>query len=247
MHTVKKGFKRMANMYEEKQEQRRQRLLEKAAAARKKSDEILDDAHERHQVLLGSGGQPILYDHYSAKKHLNDQRQLNNSFRRSVKELEKAEYYEEKAKSVGTGGISSDDPEAIAKLEEKIAALTAEKGKTPAEYAEIRRLKKRVERLKQFETLETKRFPSVGYGFEIEQNAEEKRIKFLFAEKPSSDITSLLKKRGFHYSPKKNEWMRKWTNNAISAATELRSKIKKIIDDKKTSRANALSNQDAAE
>jgi prefoldin subunit 5 len=38
-------------------------------------------------------------------------------------QIEKAKYYEDKAASVGKAGISSDDPEAIDKLQEKLAKL----------------------------------------------------------------------------------------------------------------------------
>lgn len=222
------------NTYEEKQEHKRQRLLQQAAVARQKSDEILNVAHERHRVFLGSGGQPILRGHYSEQKHLHTQSQLDGAFSRATKEIEKAEYYKEKAKSVGKGGISSDDPDAITKLEVKVAELQAEKNKTSAKYSEIRRLKKRIDELKHLATLKTKRFSYPDYGFDLEQNAEEKRIKFIFLEKPSSSATQLLKKRAFKYSPKKNEWTRLWTSNAVAAAIDLRNEIKKTIDDAKS-------------
>lgn len=222
------------NTYEEKQEQKRQRLLQQAAVARQKSGDILTVAQKRHAVFLGSGGQPILRGHYSEQKHLNTQKQLDASFSRATKELEKADWYEEKAKSVGKGGISSDDPDAITKLEVKVAELQAEKNKTSAKYSEIRRLKKRINELKRLAEFETKRFSYPDYGFDLEQNSEEKRIKFIFLEKPSSSVTQLLKKRAFKYSPKKNEWTRLWTSNAVDAAIGLRNEIKKTIDDAKS-------------
>lgn len=237
----------MTNMYEEKQEQKRQRLLEKAAIARKKSDEILDDAHERHKVFLGSGGQPILRGHYSETKHLRTQKQLDSAFSHATKEIKKAEYYEEKAKSVGKGGVLSDDPDAIEKLEAKLTELKAEKNKTAAKYSEIRRLKKRIEELKHLATLTTKRFSYPDFGFDLEQNVEEKRIKFIFSEKPSPLVVQLLKKRAFKYSPKKNEWIRLWTYNAAAAACVLRAEIKKTIGEVKLGQAIDLSNREAAE
>lgn len=217
------------NTYEEKQEHKRQRLLQKAAVARQKSGDILTVAQKRHAVFLGSGGQPILRGHYSEQKHLNTQKQLDASFNRATKELEKADWYEEKAKSVGKGGISSDDPDAITKLEVKVAELQAEKNKTSAKYSEIRRLKKRIDELKHLATLKTKRFSYPDYGFDLEQNAEEKRIKFVFSENPSPLVAQLLKKRAFKYSPKKNEWIRLWTYNAAADASILRTEIKKTI------------------
>lgn len=237
----------MTNIYEEKQEQKRQRLLEKAAAARQKSDEILDDAHERHKVFLGSGGQPILRGHYSETKHLRTQKQLDSAFSHATKEIEKASYYEEKAKSVGKGGISSDDPDAIEKLEAKLAEIKAEKNKTAAKYSEIRRFKKRIAEIKHIATLKTKRLSYPEYGFDLEQNAEEKRIKVIFYEEPSPLVKQLLKKRAFKYSPKKNEWMRKWTYNAVAAVGVLRAEIKKTIGEVKLGQAIALSNREAAE
>lgn len=218
------------NTYEQKQEQKRQRLLKKAEAARQKSDEILDDAHARHSVLLGSGGQPILRGHLSEKKHLRELTQLDNSMRRSVKQQEIAEYYEEKAKTVGKGGISSDDPDALKKIAARIEELQAETDKTSATYSNIRRLKKRQTALLKREQLQTKRLSYPEYGFDLEQNKEENRIKFIFAEKPSPNIIKLLKDKAFKFSPTKNAWVRLWTGNAIFDARVLRSEIKETID-----------------
>lgn len=221
------------NAYEQKQEQKRQRLLKKAEAARQKSDEFLDEAHARHAVLLGSGGQPILRGHHSEKKHLRELAQLDNSMRRSVKQQEIAEYYEEKAKTVGKGGISSDDPDALKKIAARLEELQAETDKTSATYSNIRRLKKRQTALLKREQLQTKRLSYPDYGFDLEQNKEENRIKFIFVEKPSPEIIKLLKEKAFKFSPAKNAWIRLWTGNAVFDARVLRAEIKETIDNAK--------------
>ena len=106
------------NEYEQKLEERRQRfeaLAERAAseanAAYKLSREL------GRQVPLG---QPILVDHYSAPRMRAHYKRVQRAADRSLEASQKAEYYRRKAAAVGRGGISSDDPDAVSKLREKI-------------------------------------------------------------------------------------------------------------------------------
>jgi hypothetical protein len=111
------------NSYEERQERRRQRYEELAAKNEAKAAQRFDTAHE-----IGSHipfGQPILVGHHSEKRHRADADRIDNNMRAGVDASKKADYYAEKAASVGSGGISSDDPEAIDKLREKLAGLEA--------------------------------------------------------------------------------------------------------------------------
>jgi hypothetical protein len=107
------------NNYEERQTARRERLKERAEAARKES--------ERRYKLSGEGlppmGEPIKVGHHSEGRH---RRALDRSWQNMGKSVEasaKAAELEQRAASVGKGGISSDDPEAIAKLRRKLEAL----------------------------------------------------------------------------------------------------------------------------
>ena len=112
------------NEYEERREEKRQRFLDRAEKARGERDQ------RRKQVDTMSGmmnGQPILIGHHSEKRHRRDLERMSQNIRKSVEENEKAEHYDRKAAGVGTGGISSDDPEAVVKLKEKLEGMEAQR------------------------------------------------------------------------------------------------------------------------
>ena len=109
------------NIYEQKQEKRRERYLTKAASARKESHRRFQTAHSMAQAI--PFGQPILVGHHSEKRDRAYRKRIDQNFQKSFDANEKARYYEDKATSVGMGGISSYDPDAIRKLEEKLARL----------------------------------------------------------------------------------------------------------------------------
>lgn len=110
---------RPLNAYEAKQEARRERYEQRAEAAEKRSDRRHEAA--RAQVAGIPFGQPILVGHHSEKRHRRDLAKHDSHMRAAIDEGDKAAYYRGKAASVGTGGISADDPDAITKLEEKLA------------------------------------------------------------------------------------------------------------------------------
>lgn len=106
------------NTYEEKQEARKARFEELAMNARREADAL---ARQSSDMLKGIPfGQPIMGE--------RDRRFRNRAGAKMDKSMEaskKAEYYEQKAESVGKGGISGLDPEAITKLEKQLEQLTA--------------------------------------------------------------------------------------------------------------------------
>ena len=57
---------------------------------------------------------------------------------KAMEASKKAEYYEQKAESVGKGGISGLDPEAITKLEKQLEQLTAHQEQMKAANKAIR-------------------------------------------------------------------------------------------------------------
>ncbi len=69
-------------------------------------------------------GQPILIGHHSERRDRNYRDKIHNTMGRSVAASNKAEYYADKAESIkNNDAIFSDDPEALAKLEQKLAGL----------------------------------------------------------------------------------------------------------------------------
>jgi len=113
--------------YEERREERRERYLELAEKARGEAAARVGSRNV--ETLRAMNGQPILVGHHSEKRHRALIRRADNDMRASVEATRKAEHYERKAAGVGKAGISSDDPEAISKLREKLAGMEASREK----------------------------------------------------------------------------------------------------------------------
>lgn len=123
--------------YEEKQEARRQRYLDHAA----KADDDAGAAYQKARDMAAAipFGQPILVGHYSETGDRNYRRRIHDTFGKSFALSAKAADYQRKAEAVGTGGISSDDPEAIDKLKAELAAVHAAREKMKEANKAIRR------------------------------------------------------------------------------------------------------------
>jgi hypothetical protein len=109
------------NSYEEKQAARKARYEERAASAATESQQT----YQRAKSMAGSipFGQPILVGHHSETRDRNFRGRIHNTFGKAFALQDKASHYEQKAASVGTGGISSDDPDAIQKLRTELENL----------------------------------------------------------------------------------------------------------------------------
>lgn len=106
------------NSYEMKLDAKRQRLLERA----EKHRHISEASFQRVERICSMIplGQPILVGHHSEKHHRADINRMNNGMRKGIDEEKYANHLEARAEAVGTGGISSDDPEAVRKLKEQL-------------------------------------------------------------------------------------------------------------------------------
>lgn len=108
--------------YEERKDARIDRMEDRAAKAQAKSE-----SHYQTSNQIGERfafGQPILVGHHSEKKALRDRDRMWNQMGKSVEESEKAKHYTQKAASAASNtAISSDDPEAVIKLKEKVQKL----------------------------------------------------------------------------------------------------------------------------
>jgi hypothetical protein len=86
-----------------------------SAAFFKKADDI---------IACIPPGQPILIGHHSEKKHRSALNQFDNAMHKGFEASNKTEYYESRVKAMEDNeSISSDDPNAIEKLEGKLDAL----------------------------------------------------------------------------------------------------------------------------
>jgi len=109
------------NTYEAKQAARKARYETRAAQARQQSDVAHEQARNMAQAI--PFGQPILVGHHSEGADRRYRARINSGYEKSVALHKQAEHYAGKAASVGKGGISSDDPDAIEKLKAKLAKL----------------------------------------------------------------------------------------------------------------------------
>ena len=123
------------NRYEEKQEARRARLEAAADRAEARSNEAYKRADLSEEATGIPFGQPILVGHHSEGRHRAALKRADNAMRKSVEESKRTGALRAKAAAVGTGGISSDDPDAVDKLRAKLANLetsqATRKGVTP--------------------------------------------------------------------------------------------------------------------
>jgi len=127
------------NSYEMRQEAKRARFEEKAHAARQQSDKAFTRAQDMGAAI--PMGQPILVGHHSERRDRNYRGRIESQYRQSIEAQKKADYYAQKANSVGTGGISSDDPDAIKKLQRQLEEMMTAQEKMKAANKEIRKHK----------------------------------------------------------------------------------------------------------
>lgn len=111
------------NEYEAKQEARRERLEARAARLAREASASFKRADLREEASGIPFGQPILVGHHSEGRHRAAIKRSHAAMDRGVALSKAADEVAQRAEGVGSGGIGSDDPDAIAKLKEKLAGL----------------------------------------------------------------------------------------------------------------------------
>lgn len=129
----------MSNDYNQRQDARRERLLERSEEAKNKAHGVFQQVKELGRYC--PPGQPILVGHHSERRHRNHLASMDRLDRKGFAELEKSKELEKRAAAVGTGGIASDDPEAIDKLREELSSLEAQQALMKAANAALRKSK----------------------------------------------------------------------------------------------------------
>lgn len=111
----------MKSNYEEKKQARieaYQRLAVKSTAL---SASLWKETQQMSNMM---NGQPILVGHHSEGRHRRGIEKMHSKMSRSVEADKKAGYYEDRAEAVASNkAISSDDPDALQKLKDKLARL----------------------------------------------------------------------------------------------------------------------------
>ena len=107
------------NAYEQKQAARKARL-ERAAATAGASAAALSKRASTIAAMIPFG-QPILVGHHSERRHRRDASRIGALRTKAHEARTEVADLARRAAAVGTAGISSDDPDAIAKLEVELA------------------------------------------------------------------------------------------------------------------------------
>lgn len=127
------------NSYEERQEQKRERLERASARANGEADRRFNASRAATAGI--EFGQPILVGHHSEGRHRAALRRSDNHMRKGVEAHKRAQELARRAEAVGTGGISSDDPDAVNKLRAKVIGLEHERDQAKALNAYWRKKK----------------------------------------------------------------------------------------------------------
>ena len=110
------------NSYEEKKQKRIDYYNEKAEKLERESNRLARESREMLHVI--PMGQPLLVDHYSYKSDKSYRDRAGAKMDKSFEVGKKADYYRGKAEAAEKNtSISSDDPEAVVKLKEKLEKL----------------------------------------------------------------------------------------------------------------------------
>jgi len=112
----------MKSNHEEKKAARIEKYRRLAEKNESASEQQFNRASEMASVI--PFGQPILVGHHSEKKDRNYRNKITRLQDKAMESSSKAKYYEDKAAIAESNtAISSDDPNALTKLKEKLAAM----------------------------------------------------------------------------------------------------------------------------
>ena len=125
------------NDYEAKKQARADRYRELAEKNREAAQSASATARKMGEAI--PFGQPILVGHYSEGRDRRYRARIDSTYQKAHDLGEKADYYANKADSAESNtAISSDDPEAVTKLKEKLAKAQ-EKGAQMREFNKLMR------------------------------------------------------------------------------------------------------------
>lgn len=108
--------------YEEKQQMKLERYQALASKLKSESNTAFERSNSLSDMI--PFGQPILIGHHSEGRHRRDINRLDRLMNKSIESENKAEYYAKKAENIiNPTAISSDNPDAVNLLKEKLKHL----------------------------------------------------------------------------------------------------------------------------
>jgi hypothetical protein len=124
--------------YAERRAARIERLEARAAKARAEGHAAVERGRSMASVI--PFGQPVQFSHHSTKRDLNYRARIDPTFDRGFRRLGEAKEIERRAESAASNdAISSDDPEALTRLREKLLEQQAELAEIKAANAVLKR------------------------------------------------------------------------------------------------------------
>lgn len=223
------------NVYEQRVMRRKAALQHRADRLDREAAAAFAKADPREEASGIPFGQPILVGHHSEGKHRRAIARQHAAMDKGVAAAKAAEEARYMAAGVGHAGISADDPEAVPKLEAKVAALKAAHAAMVAANKEARaagqpaphpayRLSNSNANLKRYAVrlkgLAWKAEQPVAApveredGVRIVEDAEANRLQVFFPGKPEEAVRAALKSAGFRWAPSVGAWQRQLNNAA---------------------------------
>lgn len=220
------------NSYEERKQARYDRYSELSIKAKTESEQAYNASNAATAGI--PFGQPILVGHHSEGAHRRAIATAHKKMDKCVELTDKSEYYKNKADGVlNNESISSDDPEAITKLENKLKILQDQHEiikKQPHESwqlsnsnGNIRRIKLRIALLKKQEKVTDSE--KIINGITIKVNTDINRVQLLFEDIPDKETRTKLKQNGFRWSPYNKAWQRMISDHALWMAEDIAKEI----------------------
>lgn len=128
------------NEYEAKKEARIERYLARAEKAKREANARFNSHNIK--TLRDMAGEPVKIGHHSEKRHRRLIERADNDMRKGCEAMDAAKHYAEKAAAAESNtAISSDDPEAVAKLREELAGMEATHAEMKSANAKLRKAK----------------------------------------------------------------------------------------------------------
>ena len=127
--------------YQSRVQSRLERLQASAEKAQAEARRDLDRAEQMASII--PFGQPILRGHHSEKWDTNYRNRIDKTWRRGFEMLDKVKGIQQRIQAAQSNeAISSDDPEAVLKLQAKIEAAEAEQAHMKQANSEVRKVLK---------------------------------------------------------------------------------------------------------
>lgn len=186
----------MKHNFHQRKENRIASAENRALKSEAESDQLYLKSREMASVI--PMGQPILVGHHSEKRDRNYRAKIDSTMGRSVAASKKAAYYAEKAESIkNNDAIFSDDPEALLKLEQKLATLKGTQDFVKAANKAVRKndregfLKLKFATPEMWEELITPSYRGIGFAHYVltNNNANIKRIEKRIAALKAQEST----------------------------------------------------------